>query len=123
MLQFPYFQVYENKTSQQSIVKYEVDKEMLFIECKTFLSTDKEKTFPKFEEKMFDLIFSDPPYGQGLAKMSLLKAAECAIVGESGFWITETHKKEDLPEVAGGIVFWSRRLYGGTAVSFYKRVS
>lgn len=72
-------------------------------------------------EKMFDLIFSDPPYRQGLAKMSLLKAAEYAIVAKSGFWITETHKKEDLPEIAGEIVFWSRRLYGGTAVSFYRR--
>lgn len=72
-------------------------------------------------QKMFDLVFSDPPYRQGLAKMSLLKAAECAIVAKSGFWITEIHKKEDLPEVAGGLVFWSRRLYGGTAVSFYRR--
>lgn len=72
-------------------------------------------------EKMFDLIFSDPPYGQGLAKSSLLSAAECAILTESGFLITETHKKEELPEAAGSLVLWKRRLYGGTAVSFYRR--
>lgn len=73
-------------------------------------------------EKMFDLIFSDPPYGQGLANSSLLRAVECAIVSESGFLITESYKKEELPEAAGNLVLWKRRLYGGTAVSFYKRV-
>ncbi len=72
-------------------------------------------------EKIFGLIFSDPPYGQGLAKLSLLRAAECAIVAESGVLITETHKKEELPETAGSLVLWKRRLYGGTAVSFYRR--
>ena len=72
-------------------------------------------------EKMFDLIFSDPPYGQGLAKLSLLRAVECAIVSESGFLVTESHKKEELPEVIGNLVLWKRRLYGGTAVSFYRR--
>ena len=72
-------------------------------------------------EKMFDLIFSDPPYGQGLANLSLLKAVECAILAKPGMMITETYKKEELPEVVKDMVIAKRRLYGGTAVCFYHR--
>ena len=56
MLQFSYFQVYKNKTLQQAIVKYEVHKEVLFIEGKALLSAYEEKAFPKLKEKVLDLI-------------------------------------------------------------------
>ena len=72
-------------------------------------------------DKMFDIIFSDPPYRQELANLSLLKVAEYAILTAPGLIITETHKRELLPEVVKDMVLLRRRLYGGTAVHFYKR--
>ena len=56
MLQFPYFQVYKNKTPQRALVKYEVHKEVLFIEGKALLSAYEEKAFSKLKEIVLDLI-------------------------------------------------------------------
>ena len=72
-------------------------------------------------KKMFDLIFSDPPYGRDLAKLSLLRVAEYGILTPSGIMIIEVGKKQDLPEGVRDLVLVERRLYGGTAVVFYRR--
>lgn len=72
-------------------------------------------------QEMFDLVFSDPPYGQGLAELSLRQLAEYVILTQFGFMVVETHKKEKLPETVKDLVLWDRRDYGGTTVWFYHR--
>ena len=49
MRELPYLQVYENVAAQEPIVEDQIDKEVFFIEGKTFLSCLKEKAFAKFQ--------------------------------------------------------------------------
>lgn len=69
----------------------------------------------------FDLIFLDPPYGQGLAKNSLLRLGACDILNPSGFVVLEHSKREELPGIEGGLTLYKRKKYGEAFLSIYDR--
>ena len=72
----------------------------------------------------FDIIFSDPPYRQFLAKNCLLRIAACDILNPSGILVIEHHKRR----AAAGSRERSRpfpttfkqKSYGDKILSFYE---
>lgn len=75
------------------------------------------------ESALFDLVILDPPYGQELAKISLIALGRYAIVSPSGWVIAEHDKRDSLPAGIGGKQrrFVSQRIerYGDTALTFF----
>ncbi|MFH1381224.1 MAG: 16S rRNA (guanine(966)-N(2))-methyltransferase RsmD [Candidatus Omnitrophota bacterium] len=89
----------------------------------------------------FDIIFLDPPYNKGasgrasvgryrarrmteidgsMAKNSLIKIGACDILARTGFAVVEHFTKDVLPDKAGSLIFFKRKKYGDTIVSFYR---
>lgn len=69
----------------------------------------------------FDIIFLDPPYGQGLSKKSLISLFHYDILKIQGILVIEHHKKEELPATQGVLSIFKQKIYGQTMLSFYKR--
>lgn len=67
----------------------------------------------------FDIIFLDPPYGQGLQKKTLERISELTLLAANGVICAETARTEELPDRAGQLQRESTRFYGSTALHFY----
>lgn len=74
----------------------------------------------KAENRRFDLIFMDPPYGRELVPQTLELLSPTGILRENGIIAAEYDKKDKIPEQAGPFVLYRNRKYGDTMVSFYK---
>ena len=70
------------------------------------------------EGRGFDLIFLDPPYGQGLLGQVLEALGKSNILQPDGIVIAECDKDEPIPDV-GPLVLQDTREYGGTRLLFY----
>lgn len=90
------------------------------------LCMDARRALQRFAKtgEAFDIIFADPPYRLGWGKElpALLEANEAALAGD-GVFIFE-HSEEEEP-AALDEKKWERtdRQYGGTVLSFYRRIS
>jgi 16S rRNA (guanine(966)-N(2))-methyltransferase RsmD len=71
-------------------------------------------------QNIFDIIFADPPYRQGLAAGVLNILNICPVLQLNGIIILETGADEDLPVQTGIYQLWRRVKYGDTALSFYQ---
>lgn len=69
--------------------------------------------------KKFDIIFLDPPYYRELAKKTLITLSSYDILIPSGFIIIQHYKKDIIPETAGSLTIFKKKIYGDTIVSFY----
>lgn len=67
----------------------------------------------------FDLIFIDPPYGQGLQEKTLdcLGGSNC--IHEQTMIVVEHQTKTVLPDCVGKLIKKKTRKYGLTSVTFY----
>lgn len=80
------------------------------------------------KDRGFDIVFSDPPYRQLLAKNCLLRISACDILNPSGILVIEHHKKEELPQEAVGngrgrsLILFKQKSYGEKVLSFYEQV-
>ena len=85
------------------------------------LKLDAIRAISRLEkEGKFDIIFLDPPYYKEIAKNALIKIGACAILSERGFIAAEHAAKDILPDETGCIRLVKRKIYGDTAVSYYK---
>lgn len=73
-------------------------------------------------QRPFDLIFIDPPYGQGLIPPVLAQIDRLGLLADSGVIIVETDTHDLLPATLGALQQTDRRIYGSTAVSLYERI-
>lgn len=73
------------------------------------------------KEEGFDLVFSDPPYGQGMAKNILIMIYQYDIVIPSGTVIIEHHKDESLPEREGPLSIYKQKTYGDICISVFSK--
>jgi 16S rRNA (guanine(966)-N(2))-methyltransferase RsmD len=71
------------------------------------------------QEKKFDIVFSDPPYGGGLAKKTLNLLLAYDIFNPHCTVIIQHEKREILPEIEGRFLLLGRRKYGGSILSMY----
>ncbi|HEX2230231.1 MAG TPA: RsmD family RNA methyltransferase, partial [Candidatus Binatia bacterium] len=68
----------------------------------------------------FDLIFIDPPYGQGLVERALRMIAESSLLRDDGVIVAEHSVRDRAADVYGDLVLRDRRRYGDTLLSFYR---
>ena len=80
---------------------------------------DALQVLPGFSPNSFDLVFLDPPYGQGLAKAALEEIDRLKLLSESGIICTETGTGETLPESVGQLQRIDQRRYGTIMINFY----
>lgn len=73
-------------------------------------------------EPPFQLLFIDPPYRQGLAERVLEYLAVSSLIDERSLVIVEISAGEILPEVFDTLTEFDRRVYGDTAVVFFRRM-
>jgi 16S rRNA (guanine966-N2)-methyltransferase len=74
------------------------------------------------EDRAFDLVFMDPPYGQGFIRNLLyFFGKESALLGDQSLLIVEEVHDADLPEESQGLVLQDCRIYGKTGFWFYQR--
>jgi 16S rRNA (guanine(966)-N(2))-methyltransferase RsmD len=73
----------------------------------------------QFGAASFDLIFVDPPYGQGLADRALTELSRMKLLSENGYICAETGVGEILAESVGPLRRIDLRRYGTTVLNFY----
>jgi len=72
------------------------------------------------QNKKFDVVFVDPPYGRGLAKKAL-KTLEAYDILQPNCTVVIQHEKEEiLPEKQGRFCLFRRKKYGSTFLSIYR---
>lgn len=72
------------------------------------------------EGDRFDIVFLDPPYGQGLEVPVMEKVQELKLLTSGGLIISESSKRDALPPEIGGISLFRQEKYGDTVISFYQ---
>lgn len=77
------------------------------------------RILPSETDQLYDLIFLDPPYSQGLSLKTLEYLANGNLLAEGGLVIAEERSTEQLPEQLGVLVLTDQRIYGDTGFWFY----
>ncbi|HEU0265295.1 MAG TPA: 16S rRNA (guanine(966)-N(2))-methyltransferase RsmD [Geobacterales bacterium] len=67
-----------------------------------------------------DIVFMDPPYGQGLAAATLEELAARNLLTPHSVVVVETDRHEALDDVIGPLTNSDRRRYGDTTIHFYR---
>ncbi len=75
--------------------------------------------FLTMTDKIFDIAFLDPPYGNGLLQKALSKIDDH--IEEGGMVICEHPFKEELEDAYGGLVKQKEYKYSKTAVTVYRK--
>jgi 16S rRNA (guanine966-N2)-methyltransferase len=79
-----------------------------------------EKVRNRLEDKpLFDLVFLDPPYKQGLAEKTLKLIDASEFAAPDGMVIVEEHKSVNMPESLNKLHRTDQRQYGESTISFY----
>jgi 16S rRNA (guanine966-N2)-methyltransferase len=73
-------------------------------------------------ELPFQLLFIDPPYRQGLAERVLEYLAASNLLDERSLVIAEISSGELLPTAFDKLTEFDRRVYGDTAIVFFRRM-
>jgi 16S rRNA (guanine966-N2)-methyltransferase len=71
--------------------------------------------------EIFDMIFLDPPYDQGLVEPSLKRLAGGVLLSDTGTVVAEHSAREAASPRYGSLVLNDQRRYGDTLLSFFKR--
>jgi 16S rRNA (guanine(966)-N(2))-methyltransferase RsmD len=89
------------------------------------LAGDALRVLPRLVRhgERFDIIFLDPPYGTGLARLTLDAVASGDLLRPHGVVIVEHFLKEPLPARSGQLSRVREKVHGQTVLSFYRRVA
>jgi 16S rRNA (guanine966-N2)-methyltransferase len=68
----------------------------------------------------FDVIFIDPPYGQGLVERALKMIAQSSLLRDDGVIVAEHSVRDRAGDGYGDLALRDRRRYGDTLLSFYR---
>lgn len=89
---------------------YEIVQTDAFVAIKLFARQDKK----------FDVVFIDPPYGLGLTKKALKTLGGYDILHPNCTVVVQHEKGEILPEKQGRFLLFRQKKYGSTVLSIYK---
>ena len=83
--------------------------------------SDALKAIERFskEERLFDLIFMDPPYEKGLGQKALTALSKSKILNENSLIVFECRESEVLPNIDLKIL--KDKVYGDTRIVVYRR--
>lgn len=70
---------------------------------------------------VFDLIFLDPPYRQGLCQGLLSGLQEQGTIGDGAIVVFEDDSSQALPDAVGSLRRFDQRAYGDTGFWFYEK--
>lgn len=73
------------------------------------------------QNEIFDLLFMDPPYAEGLCLDTIREAEKLGLVMPGGFVVAECRKRDDLPEELGSLRQVMTRKYGQTKLVIYQK--
>ena len=76
---------------------------------------------PTTDEKLFDIIFADPPYGKGFSEKILHLLDNSSILSKNVLVIVEEQNRVNLDCMLTNLVLHNRRCYGNTCFHFYSR--
>ena len=108
----------DNSTKSLRLIKKNLER-CGFLGVGLVLKKDLSRGLPKRQglaPKPFDLVFIDPPYGQGLIPPLLKQLTLMKILGENGIIIAESFKNETLPDQQNGLTLVDSRRYGETKI-------
>jgi len=71
------------------------------------------------QKQQFELIFLDPPYGQGLAAQTLELLAQSPLLSSEVRIVVEHGRHDPLPALCHSLIQVDQRRYGDTLISFY----
>jgi len=74
------------------------------------------------QEQRFELIFLDPPYGQGLAAQTLELLAQSSLITPEAQIVVEHGLRDPLPEQICSLTQVDQRRYGDILISFYQSI-
>ncbi len=77
--------------------------------------------FLEEKEAPFHLVFMDPPYRKGLAKEALEYLTTSALIDDDSLVVAESSSRETLPAEFGVLRQFDRRVYGDTALHFFRK--
>jgi 16S rRNA (guanine(966)-N(2))-methyltransferase RsmD len=92
------------------------------------LEKDAYATIKEFarQERRFDIIFADPPYGRGMAKKTLKSLMAYDILRANCLLVLQYHikdrKQEIVPDMQGQFSLITQRTYGASAIDVYRRL-
>jgi len=111
------------ESGRQSLFAIKKNMESLKLEsCYIYPKQAEEAiTALRKDKRIFDIIFLDPPYYDGLAKKILQMLGAYDILAPNGFVAIQHFKKDELPEKAGGLELVKESRYGDTMLSLYKK--
>lgn len=78
------------------------------------------KVLPVFDFERFDVVFADPPYQSRLALSVLAGVDRHKLLNQDGILAIEHSREMVLAEELSTLIAFGRRLYGQTAITFYK---
>jgi 16S rRNA (guanine(966)-N(2))-methyltransferase RsmD len=73
-------------------------------------------------KKSFDLIFLDPPYYLGMARISLQTLEECDILTTSGYIIVFCYEKDEFLRKSNKFQLIYEKKYGQTLLLIYRKI-
>jgi 16S rRNA G966 N2-methylase RsmD len=80
---------------------------------------DAVRSLNDFKDVDFDIIFLDPPYGQGLAEAAIQQVVQLQLLKEDGILCAETGTDEQLENNYGELQQIDQRRYGSIMISLY----
>ncbi len=69
--------------------------------------------------EMFDIVFVDPPYGHGLAPLTLDILLAHNVLESDGIIVVRHEIRQEMPEDFGDLELARQEKYGDTIISFY----
>jgi len=67
----------------------------------------------------FDLVFLDPPYGDGSARRAIELLSRSSLCRGDGLVVAECRRNESLPKKAGTLCHLKTKIYGDTQILIY----
>ncbi|NLB73632.1 MAG: 16S rRNA (guanine(966)-N(2))-methyltransferase RsmD [Firmicutes bacterium] len=71
------------------------------------------------QHEVFHIIFADPPYGHGLAPVTLDILSAHRLLDSNGIIVTRHESRQEMPEVLEDLELTRQEKYGDTIISFY----
>lgn len=85
------------------------------------ISGDAISTLPQLTDKVFDLIFVDPPYRKNLYEAVLFSVLKYHLLSEYGILVSEHSKSIPFSWQEEGLNLYKTRSYGETVLNFFRR--
>lgn len=111
-------QFVEESAEARGIIRKNADTFGVIGQCKIW-RRDATDLGPCAPQSPFDLVFADPPYGQGLGAKALASLVAGRWLNEGAVVVLEEAESAILTDVTG-LTLLDTRIYGDTQVRFYR---